>query len=301
MRIWRRDMFTRIISFNCKLAVFLLTLVSTAHAEFTFDRGEPDNNRHPNVGWITAFDAKGKRLGGYCSGTLISPTVFLTASHCTIAIHDRRVGDPDYDGFKVYVGFTDDFIGINQPFDSIVDKSLVFEAESVHTNPNYNFYIMSPQPERADIAVVVLTESVTQIDPARLPYEGKLTDMKKAKSLSDAAFEAVGFGATDVVIPPNDKGGPWNWFESGQYRYVGYPSYKALHPTYMIMSMNFSTGDSGPCYGDSGGPFFLKDSDEVVAITVWGDIMCRAMTSPLRLDTPGVRAFLANFEVELPN
>ena len=61
----------------------------------------------------------------------------------------------------------------------------------------------------------------------------------------------------------------------------------------MILSMNFSTGDSGPCYGDSGGPIFLSETGKVVAITVWGDIMCRAMTAPLRLD-------LGQFGVALP-
>ncbi|HEY5604431.1 MAG TPA: trypsin-like serine protease [Gammaproteobacteria bacterium] len=81
---------------------------------------------------------------------------------------------------------------------------------------------------------------------------------------------------------------------------MGYSAYNALHPTYMILSMNFATGDSGPCYGDSGGPLFLGGTGKVGAITVWGDIMCRAMTAPLRLDTVGARAFLQNHGANLP-
>jgi len=281
------------------ISIVLIFVSFGSNAEFNFDRGEPDNGRHSNVGWVTAFDKNGIRLGNYCSGTLIDEKVFLTASHCTIAIHDRRVGDPEFDGFKVYVGFTDDFLNVGEPLDSISDPSMVFIAASVHTNPDYDFFIMSPQPDRADIAVVILEES-PPLSPAQLPYEGELNDLRKAKVLRDITFPAVGFGATDVVIPSNYDGAPWNWFETGQFRFVGYTTYKALHPTYMILSMNFSTGDSGPCYGDSGGPIFLGETGKVIAITVWGDIMCRAMTAPLRLDTVGARNFLENFGVILP-
>jgi secreted trypsin-like serine protease len=278
-----------------KLAVSLLFLLpAVSQAQFMFDRGEPDNGRHPNVGWIAAFDKNGDRLGHYCSGTLIAPRVFLTASHCTIKIYDERAGKPAFSGFHVYVGFTDEFIAVGKNIDTFSDSSLVFKAASVHTNPDYNYYIMSPQPDHADIAVVIL-ETAANLTPAVLPYFEELSDLKKASLLNDQTFAAVGYGATDVTIPNNYSGGPWNWFETGQARYVGYSRFNALHPTYMILSMNFATGDSGPCYGDSGGPLFLGNSDKIAAITVWGDIMCRAMTAPLRLDTEGARNFLSQF------
>jgi len=68
----------------------------------------------------------------------------------------------------------------------------------------------------------------------------------------------------------------------------------------MILSMDFSTGDNGPCYVDSGGPIFIGETGKVIAITVWGDIMCRAKTVPLRLETIGARVFLEKFDVILP-
>jgi hypothetical protein len=46
--------------------------------------GEPDVNRHPYVGLMVAQDAAGNPMWR-CSGTLLSPTVFLTAGHCTEA------------------------------------------------------------------------------------------------------------------------------------------------------------------------------------------------------------------------
>jgi hypothetical protein len=46
--------------------------------------GEPDAGRHPFVGLMVADDADGNPMWR-CTGTLISPTVFLTAGHCTEA------------------------------------------------------------------------------------------------------------------------------------------------------------------------------------------------------------------------
>jgi hypothetical protein len=44
--------------------------------------GEPDGTRHPNVGGLVAAAQYPDGTWLYCSGTLISPTVFLTAAHC---------------------------------------------------------------------------------------------------------------------------------------------------------------------------------------------------------------------------
>ena len=48
--------------------------------------------------------------------------------------------------------------------------------------------------------------------------------------------------------------------------------------------MNPSTGSGGTCYGDSGGPHFLGDTDMVVSLTVTGDAWCRATDVTYRLD-----------------
>jgi len=56
--------------------MLLVVTASPLHAAFVFYRGEIDNGRHPNVGWIAAFDKDGYRLGHYCIGTLISERIF---------------------------------------------------------------------------------------------------------------------------------------------------------------------------------------------------------------------------------
>ena len=44
--------------------------------------GELDGNGHPYVGLMVAQDAAGTPLWR-CSGTLVSPKLFVTAGHCT--------------------------------------------------------------------------------------------------------------------------------------------------------------------------------------------------------------------------
>ena len=57
----------------------LLLVVAPAHA-ITY--GQLDGSNHPNVGGLVAATAYSDGTWLYCSGTLISPTVFLTAAHC---------------------------------------------------------------------------------------------------------------------------------------------------------------------------------------------------------------------------
>ena len=59
------------------LSLLVLTLPAAA---VTF--GEPDGGGHPYVGFAAFYDGSGGFLWS-CSGTLLSPTVFLTAGHCT--------------------------------------------------------------------------------------------------------------------------------------------------------------------------------------------------------------------------
>jgi len=78
-------------------------------------------------------------------------------------------------------------------------------------------------------------------------------------------------------------------------------SLKSLQGAWLGLSQQPSTGDGGPCFGDSGGPHVLggATSNLLVATTVTGDSQCRAFDKSYRVDTASARAFLGEF-VDLP-
>jgi hypothetical protein len=222
--------------------------------------GIEDGNDHPNVGGLVASQAYSDGTWIYCTGTLIAQRVFLTAAHCGEGDRVRVTFDPAYqDGDTVYDG-------------------------TWHADPLYS----GKQSDPHDIAVVVL-DSDPQITPAQLPAAGSLSKLPK-----DQQFTSVGYGAHEVT---NSPGGHQYLYDD--VRMVATGTLNAVNPAWLRISMNPATGDGGTCYGDSGGPNFLGDSDVVAATTITGDAICRATNVDYRLDTASARDFLEDY-VTLP-
>ena len=245
-------------------------LLATPVFGITF--GHPDGDGHPNVGAMIVEVGGAMRL--YCSGTLISPTVFLTAAHCTAAAAARGAEPHD-----TYV-----------TFDPVADGSATLYRGTYKLNPNYGH----DNHDLHDVAVIVLDEPITDIVPASLPTAGLLDDMKKDHQLKGQQFVAVGYGR----LRDDKTGGPHAIGGAGE-RYYAEQTFLALKPYWLQISMNPSTGSGGTCYGDSGGPHFLGETDIVVSVTVTGDAWCRATDVTYRMDTDSARAYLSQF-VDLP-
>ena len=224
--------------------------------------GSPDGNEHPNVGGLVAPTAYSDGTWIYCSGTLISPTIFLTAAHC---------GD---DGERVRVTFDTAYVDGDKVY------SGTFEAD-----PAYN----QSQSDPHDIAVVVLDKAVKGITPARLPTAGSLSSLPKSQS-----FVSVGYGAYEVT---NEPGGHQYLYNDVRMKATG--TLNSINANWLRISMNPSTGDGGTCYGDSGGPNFLGSTDIIASTTITGDAVCRSTNVTYRLDTESARAFLEQY-VTLP-
>jgi hypothetical protein len=246
-----------------------LLLVARASA-ITY--GVPDGGDHPNVGAFVVEDESGQR-DIWCTGTLISPTVFLTAAHCTI--------DPERLGFRVFVTFDTAF----------TPTSTLYEG-TPHTNPGYS----QAQGDPGDIAVVTFEHPIRGITPAALPSAGLFDRMKADHTLDNQGFTAVGYGVHET----NPGGGPKTFpFTSDRWRAVS--SFNSLNNPWLRLSQNDATGNGGTCYGDSGGPNFLgsgaNETSIIAAITVTGDAFCNATNVDFRLDTATARAFLGQFVI----
>lgn len=237
-----------------------LLLMATPATAIT--NGVADGDGHPNVGGLVAPVAYSDGTWLYCSGTLIAPTIFLTAAHC---------GEQ---GERVRVSFSSAY----------TDGDTVY-AGSFRADPAYN----QAQSDPHDIAVVVLDKAVKGITPARLPSSGALSALPAAQQ-----FTSVGYGAYEVRNGPGGK-----QYLYDDVRMVATGTLDAVNPAWLRISMNPATGDGGTCYGDSGGPNFLGTTDVVAATTITGDAVCRATNVVYRLDTVAARAFLGRY-VTLP-
>jgi secreted trypsin-like serine protease len=247
------------------VATLAATLVVVAPAgAITF--GTVDTtNRFPHVGAVIAEYNEPGTKDVLCSGTLISPTVFLTAGHCTAFLESIGVQD-------VWVTFDPSF-----------DAASPLIHGTYHTHPLFG---SGGQSNTYDLAVIVLDSPALGIAPARLPTLNQLSGM----SLKQQRFTAVGYGTVR-----NDKTkGPHSLSFDGMRRYAD-QSFRSLTKAWLNLSMNPSTGSGGTCYGDSGGPHFLAGTNVVVSITVTGDRFCRATDVTYRLDTPWARDFLAQY------
>jgi hypothetical protein len=242
--------------------------------------GQPDGNLHPNVGAVLAdYDPDSPGPDILCSGTLIAPTVFLTASHCTAFLEAEGIS-------QVWVTFA-------PAYDEDSTSVAGLLAGSYVTNPQFG---SGGASDTHDIAVVLLAQAPAGITPAQLPTAALLDQLKAAHQLDEQAFTAVGYG----TVREDKTGGPHSLFFDGVRRYALQHALN-LEKAWLLLSMNPSTGNGGTCYGDSGGPHFLGGvtSNLVVSITITGDAWCRASDKTYRLDTASARDFLDDF-VTLP-
>ena len=169
-------------------------------------------------------------------------------------------------------------------FDTAYEAGDTVYSGTFHGDPRYG----GDQNDPHDIAVVVLDDPVG-IAPAALPPRGSLSDLPH-----EQRFTSVGYGAYEVT---NGPGG--HQFLYDDVRMVARGTLNAINKSWLRISMNPATGDGGTCYGDSGGPNFLGNTNIIAATTITGDSVCRATNVDYRLDTRSARSFLGDY-VALP-
>lgn len=269
------------------LSVTLAVVIGPARLHAIVFGFVDSTNGFPNAGAFIVKSPTTGRIFPICSGTLIAPDVFLTASHCTAFFEDSLAPR----GFTAFVSFDNPI-----PFGELTSRSTrLIEVEQVVTNPAFN----QAQSDPGDIAVLIIPErSARGLTPATLPTAGLFDELAAKNRLKGAVFTAVGYGLQDRVV-----GGGVPFFQDLNPipRMFAFSSFNALNGAWLRLSQNEATGDGGTCFGDSGGPNFLNvNGVQILAsITITGDAVCEATNVTYRLDTDSARSFLAPF-VALP-
>ncbi|GAA4092056.1 trypsin-like serine protease [Nocardioides kongjuensis] len=247
--------------------------------------GTVDGDTHPNVAMIAFYDADGRFR---CSATLVSPTVLVTAAHCTsgtlgktLVTFDSVVAEappsPLPVASDVTAGYTDaDITGAG------------YLSGTAYTHPNYSNF--TDLDNWNDVGVIVLDHAVT-IAPAPLAALNAADAIKQPRK---TLFTAVGYG-TEVRQADTGSQKPTPMSYPIIRRYVQMPGQKI---TPQIIQTNGNENDpfgtGGTCFGDSGGSLWLNG--KVVGVTSYGYTQnCRYLDGYQRIDIPVVADWLAGF------
>ncbi len=279
--------------------------------------GQPDDEEHPYVGQLLFFipdeiDPRFTDPGAWfsCSGTLLSPTVVMTAGHCTDAIGlDGTPTSPSGGdgGNDVWLNFSEapDFTGFPPSANYIPDDNAqryIDRAAFLNAHPDWIRGTATSHPQfnegpffLHDVGVVVLEQPVVMPTHGRLPPLGYL-DQFFATRRNEQRFTPVGFGLTRV-LPILTEGGDVR--EKASSMLVSLTGLGIPYGTAVMFSNNKGkTHQGGTCFGDSGGPVFDGDTNLIVAVTSFGiSPNCTGFDGAYRIDQQDDLDFLATFGV----
>jgi len=281
------------------LATMALAILLAGGAAQAIINGEPDKgpNAHPYVG---AYVAKVEsELSPVCSGTLISPRVFLTAGHCTeFAIKEN---------LPVYVSFDPTY---KQGSSRLIKGTPYLHPKYCVPTPGDKGKCRLgelPRPEilnpivgelprdvRYDVGVVVLDKPVKMATYGALPKAGLVDTLKEGQSLT-----VVGYGVSRFEIGGGPPPQVQPVFTGERYR----ATVRLLNPIDPAVDDQLVTtsgirigGGEGSCYGDSGGPLLVSDQETIVGVTSGGIApLCRGPGYYQRMDLPRVLKWVRSF------
>jgi Trypsin len=300
-----------------KLALSLVTVVvaifTVASPAAAITYGEPDAGEHPYVGFMIFFDPN--EPGWFsCSGTMLDANTFLTAGHCTFGIgtDGEAVLGPDGEpltsgGTDVWVTFdeTDVLAGWPARADYPTEEAL-YAARSawLDANPDYITGTAFPSPDYDEFSGFPVNHDVGVVEldgDAPVTTFGVLAPLGTAETLAGATgrnrnsalVETVGYGVQSVQPHPMEIESRYkstsrivevtgNIAQGGNLHTLNNPSPIG--------------GRGGSCFGDSGGPVLVNNTNQVIAVVSFGfSLTCHGADYSWRVDTQEAYDFILPF------
>jgi hypothetical protein len=294
---------------SCLAALFAAVLYSAASATpaHAITYGVRDNGEHPYVGFMLLYDGVEQDWFS-CTGTLLGPTTFVTAGHCTFGIatdsaetpggsggNDVWVSfdeAPDLSTFPRRADYPDDMPGLYAARSEWLNGNAHFTRGTSHPHPSYDGFLEFPNDH--DVGVVVLGAPAAVTSFADLADVGALDAIAlKGKGHNSILIETAGYGIQEVRPNPLELDERWK----STSRIVNLKSH--LTGDFNLETSNNpspSGGQGGSCFGDSGGGLFLSDTNVLVAIVSFGqNDNCKGVDYSARADTADVQDFLHSF------
>ena len=200
----------------------------------------------------------------FCSGTLITPTVLVTAGHCLDVAKNTSKGFQTMDPGKlaIYVGDT--------PLDDITSHLYLVSETLIH--PDYN-----PKALVNDIALVRLSRDIVEpVTPVpSLPAELGFTDLDIGAMLDFAGFGRTETGSIGVKLHVEVPLGGLGCSVAG-----------CPDGGVAATQISYLQPEAGPCSGDSGGPAFIDRGGVtyLAGVTSYGDSYCTIYGVSTRTD-----------------
>ena len=282
--------------------------------------GQPDGGEHPYVGEIMYFaadfvDPAFEDPGAWftCTGTLVSPTIVVTAGHCTFGVglnggSTTSNGDGS-GGNDIWVNFSEapqlagfpssDDYEPDENDEAYLDRAAFLNANGWIRGTAYphDEFLNGPFILH-DLGVVELGAEVTMPVYGEIAPEGYLSEQYGEKPRSGQVFELVGYGL--------EESRPF-FFQGGHTRRKALIKLNSLNAgpygdaLAFFSNNNGAVHQGGQCWGDSGGPIFDgTDSNVIVAVQSFAlgpRATCSGIAGGYRVDQDDDLDFLAGFGV----
>ena len=269
------------------LLAVILSLIAVTPAGAITKNAVPDTE-HPYVGLVAFYDANWEFLWR-CSGSLLSPSVFLTAGHCAdtgdgavyARVYFQQDAGANYDPALGY----DPVTGYPNECATGTLGTLCATSDEL-----YNFGYPAGFPNTHDVGLVILDQAIDMPEYGELAGAGFLDALATQRGRQEITFTASGYGLsrTNPVFTESYRS---RLMASSQL--VNLRS--ALTDGFNVQLQGNGKGQGGTCFGDSGGPLFYGgyDSNLIVGVTSFGlNANCTGVDFYYRTDTAEVLAWI---------